>query len=118
MITGKLDVSIHVPTAGADFYFILPSKCVVTDVQLAVGSDPGDGDTVTVTSGGVAIGVVAFGSGVTAGDIGTYTSDATTGDTVLAAGATLKFVVTALADGDTAMGGYIEIDQYARTTLA
>ncbi|MCP4493240.1 MAG: hypothetical protein GY820_38950 [Gammaproteobacteria bacterium] len=116
MIPKKIDLSFPVAIGtGPTFYAVVPCRCTVTDVKLAVSIDPGDGDTVTVTSGGTAIGVVALGTGIAAGDIGVYTTDATTGDTVLAAGATLKFVVSTCAAA-THLVGYAEIDPHARVS--
>ncbi len=116
MIPTKIDVSFPVAiTTVTTFYAVVPCRCNVKDIKLACSIDPGDNETVTVTSGGVAIGVVDFGSGVTAGDIGTYTADSTTGETVLAAGAVLKFVTTSCTAA-THLVGYVELDQYARTT--
>lgn len=114
MIPTKIDVSFPVAiTTATTFYCVVPCRCTVTDVQLAMSIDPGDNETVTVTSGGTAIGVVTCGATALAGDIGTWTTDATTGDTVLEAGATLKFVTTSCTAA-THLCGYVELDQYAR----
>jgi hypothetical protein len=114
MIPKKLDVSFPVAiTTVTTFYAIVPCRCTVSDIQLACSIDPGDDETFTVTSGGVAIGVVDMGTGIAAGDIGTYTTDATTGDTVLEEGVTLKFVTTSMTAASH-FTGYVVIDQYAR----
>ena len=114
MIPKKINLSLPVAiTTATTFYAVVPCRCTITTVLLAASIDPGDNETVTVTSGGTAIGVIAFGATSSAGDIGTYTTDATTGDTVLAKGATLKFVTTEF-DAASHLVGYAEVDQYAR----
>ena len=111
----KIDLNLPVAvTTVTTFYTVVPVECIVKDVQLACSIDPGDDETFTVTSGGVAIGVVDMGTGIAAGDIGTYTANATTGDTVLDAGATLKFVTTSMTAASH-FSGYVEIDQFALT---
>lgn len=115
MIPEKIDLSLPVAASTVTtFYAVVPVKCIVKDIQLACSIDPGDAETFTVTSGGTAIGVVAMGSTIAAGAIGTYTTDATTGQTVLAAGATLKFVTTSMTAASH-FCGYVEIDPYALT---
>jgi len=114
MIPKKLDVSFPVAISTATtFYTVVPCRCTITDIKLACSIDPGDDETFTVTSGGTSIGVVDMGSDIAAGDIGVYTTNATTGDTVLEAGATLKFVTTSMTAASH-FAGYVEVDQYAR----
>ena len=116
MIPKKIDVSFPVAiTTVTTFYAVAPCRCTITDIKLACSIDPGDDETFTVTVGGTSIGVVDMGTAIAAGDIGTYTADATTGETVIEAGAAIKFVTTSMTAASH-FTGYVEVDQYARTT--
>lgn len=100
----------------------VPYECTIRDVTAVLQGDPGDGDTLTIEGGGsvasgaagatTTLGVVAFGSGVAAGTVGTWTEDATNGGMTLLAGSMLSFT---LSDGTAAdVDIDIELDPYAR----
>jgi len=98
-------------------YFYVPYRCTLRSISGIVQADPGDGETVTVTYGttvaaATAMGTLTFGTDIAAGAIGTWAADATTGDTVMAAGSYLKFVTSAAATAVCDLN--IELDPYAR----
>jgi phosphoribosylaminoimidazole (AIR) synthetase len=101
-------------------YFQVPYRCTLRKVSGIVQADPGDAETVTVTTeptvGGTsaALGTLTFGTDIAAGAVGTWAADATTGATVIEKGEFIKFVTSAGADADLDLN--IELDPYARTT--
>jgi len=97
-------------------YFIVPYICTLRDVAGIVQASPGTSETITFTenSAGTALGVLAFGVTVAAGGVGTWTTDADTGDHVLAADEKIKMVTTAGSAADCHLE--ITLDPYARTT--
>jgi len=105
-------------SAAATTYFYLPYRCTVRAIGGIVQANPGNAETITVTNeatvGGTstAVGVLTFGSSIDAGAIGTWTADATYGDTVFAAGSFLKFVTSAASAANCDID--IELDPYAR----
>ena len=105
-------------SAAATTYFYLPYRCTVRNISGIVQANPGDAETITVTNeatvGGTstAVGVLTFGSSIDAGAIGTWTADATYGDTVFAAGSFLKFVTSAASAANCDID--IELEPYAR----
>jgi len=98
-------------------YFIVPYRCTLRDLTGIVQADPGDDETVTVTTEptvggtGIDLGVLTFGNDIAAGAVGAWVADTTTGDTVVEAGAFLKFVTTAAATAILDIN--IELDPYA-----
>ena len=119
-----MDQDIHFQTqitwaAGAvTHYMRVPYRSTLRDVVALAQTDPGDAQTITITTeptvGGtaVALGVVAFGATSSDGAVGTWTTDATTGDHVLEAG---EFVVMTTTAGTAAQVDVdIEFDPYAR----
>lgn len=106
-------------TGALTTYFQLPYRCTVRNIKGIVQADPGDAETVTVTSeptvGGSAvdIGVLTFGTTIAAGAVGVWVADATTGETVLEEGTFLKFVTTA-ATAAAVLDLDIELDPLAR----
>ena len=115
------DIHFQLPlafaTGATTTFFPVPYRCTVRNITAIVQADPGDDETITVTYGATvaaatAIGVSTFGSDIAAGDLGTWAADATTGETVLAAGGFLKFVTSAAAAANVLVD--IELDPYAR----
>ena len=109
---------IHTLTGGASVsYLTVPYRCTLRDFATTLqGTDPGDGDTLTVTenSAGTALGVATFGSGLAAGDSATWVADTTTGDHVLAAGEVILVTGSVAANQPATVLIDIELDPYAR----
>ena len=116
------DISFQFPMAFASAalttYFQVPYKCTLRNLRGIVQADPGDGETITVTTedtvGGtaVALGLMTFGTTILAGAVGVWVADADYGDTVIGSGEFLKFVT---ATGSIAVCDLnIELDPYAR----
>lgn len=105
-------------SAAATTYFYLPYRCTVRNISGIVQEDPGDEEAITVTGEATVdgdstnIGVLTFGTEIAAGAIGTWTPDATAGDTVLEAGTFLKFVTSTASAANCDID--IELDPYAR----
>ena len=105
-------------TGALTTYFIVPYRCTLRDITGIVQADPGDDETVTVTTeptvGGTstALGVLTFGNDIAAGAVGAWVADATTGGTVVEAGAFFKFVTSAAAAA--VLDVNIELDPHAR----
>jgi len=110
MFPTKLDFSLTCSTSVTTFYLLAPCRCTIKDMQ-AVTNATENSDTITVTKGTTAIGVMALNND--AGSAGTWTANSSTGDTVFDEGDSIKCVVTGLAGSDI-VTGWIEIDQYAR----
>lgn len=93
--------SIDFSTGAVTEYFVVPYMCTLKSVSGIVQADPGDAQTITVTSGAAvgtattALGVLTFGSSIAAGAQGSWAKNATTGDTKLKEGDILKFVTSA-----------------------
>ena len=105
--------------AGTTTYFQLPYRCTMRELRGIVQADPGDGETVTVTHeptvGGssTAIGVMTFGTTISAGAVGAWVADSTDGDKVMEKDEFLKFVPSSGAATATCDLN-IELDPYAR----
>ena len=119
-----MDQDIHFQKSAAfasgalTTYMEVPYDCTLRACSGLVQADPGDDETVTVTTEptvggtGIALGVLTFGNDIAAGAIGTWAANATTGATKISAGAFLKFVTTAAAAAVLDLD--IELDPYAR----
>lgn len=115
MMPKTIDFSLLGATGAATtFYAVAPCRCTVKSMQAACSVDPGDAETITLTKGATAIGVLTYGTDIAAGATGTYAANSTTGDTVFEAGDAMKLVITQLTAAAT-FCGYIEVDEYART---
>ena len=102
---------------GADtiVYIPVPVKGTILDAGAACSADPGDAETIVLASGSTTVGTITFGSGIAAGAVGTYGADATNGETVFAAGSSIKATVSTLTAAATFVG-YVELDEFARVT--
>jgi len=119
-----LDTTKQVPLAVASSagttYLAVPYRCVLRDVraipQAAMSSAASAG--VTVTTGSTTLGTVAYtvdsSSAAAVGVAGTYTPNASTGQTVLAAGTVVKFAVASSAASASLILD-VELDPHART---
>lgn len=99
-------------------YFRVPYRSTLRNFVALAQTDPGDAQTITVTTeptvGGtsVALGVLAFGATSSDGAVGTWTANTSTGDHVLEAG---EFIVMTTTAGTAAQVDVdIEFDPYAR----
>jgi len=106
--------------AGADTttYLQLPYRCTMRDVRGIIQGANAAEETVTVTYGttvaaATAIGVLTFAIG-SAGGVGTWVADSTTGETKMAADGYLKFVVSSVGTDAAAINLDLELDPYAR----
>ena len=105
--------------AGTTTYFQVPYRCTMRNLRGIVQADPGDDETVTVTTedtvGGtaVAIGVLTFGNDIVPGGVGVWVEDATYGGTVIEKDEFLKFVPSS-GDAAATCDLNIELDPYAR----
>ena len=101
-----------------DYFFEVPFRSTIKDVRAACHVDPGDSETITLyDTSSTTLGVMAFGASVSAGDAGTWTEDASSGNTVLSKGDTVKLTVSQLSAvgiGST-IHVDIELDPHART---
>lgn len=110
--------TITFATGAVTEYFRVPYRCTLRGVSGVVQADPGDAETITVTGGATvatattALGTLTFGTDIAAGATGTWAANATTGSTVLEAGAFLKLVTSAAAAAKCDM--IIELDPFAR----
>lgn len=100
-------------------FFQVPYRCTLRNVSGIVQADPGDAETITFTGGATtaaatALGTLTFGSDIAAGAVGTWAADATTGNTVLAAGSYIKMVTSAASAAKCDL--IIELDPFARVT--
>jgi len=103
-------------TGGAVvMYWEVPYACTFRDLKGCVNADPGDSETITVYNAtqSKTLGVLAFGDDIAAGAKGTWTADATYGNTVCAAGDVLTFTFTQLTAAATAQL-IIELDPKCR----
>lgn len=119
MITDtRFQVPVIVASNAGNAYLSVPYRCVVRNVraipQAALAS--ASSGAVAVTNGSTAIGAVAYtvdSSGAAAAGVpGTYTANASTGSTVLAANAVVKFAATATSQN---LVLDVELDPHART---
>jgi hypothetical protein len=116
MFPKKIDFCLLGATgAAATFYVPVPTRCTIKGMQAACSIDPGDAETITIADGSNSVGVLTFGSDIAAGATGTYAADATYGETIFDAGDVMKITISQLTAAAT-FCGYIEIDEYARTT--
>lgn len=119
MITGNvISMELLGKSSGTvDYYVTAPFRCTIADVRSRCHVDPGDSETVTLAYGSYTLGVVAFGASVSAGAAGTWTEDASSGNTVIAAGGAIKVTLsqlTAVGVGSTVHVD-IELDPHALT---
>jgi hypothetical protein len=116
MFPKKIDFNLLGATGAATtFYAVIPTRCTVKGMQAACSADPGDAETITIKSGANTVGVLTYGTGIAAGAKGTYAADSTYGETVFAAEGVITIVISQLTAAAT-FCGYIELDEYARTT--
>lgn len=109
---------VVVSTSAATVYFSVPKRCVLRSVRalpqatLAVGAST----AITVAAGSTSLGAIAFAkdasSNAAAGVAGTYTPDASSGSTVLAANTVVTITAASMAQ-DFILD--IETDPYARS---
>lgn len=106
--------------AGAETttYWQIPYRCTMRNLRGIIQGANASAETVTVTYGttvaaATAIGVLTFAIG-SAGGVGTWVADTSTGDTVLAADGYLKFVVSTVGGDAAVINLDIELDPYAR----
>lgn len=122
----RFQIGFTATTSGYVAYLAVPYRCVVRDVritgQTAVSSiAAASAATVpfTVATGATTLGTVAVpaaGRDMAAGALGTYTVNASTGSTVLAANAVMKMTVAASSIAATGVFiADIELDPYARS---
>lgn len=104
--------------AGTTTYFQVPYRCTMRNLKGIIQDANASAETVTVTYGATAaaataIGVLTFSIG-SAGGVGAWVADATTGDTVMVADGFLKFVVSTVGSDAAVIDLDIELDPYAR----
>jgi hypothetical protein len=80
--------------AATTSYMVVPYNCVLRDAKAIVDGDPGDGETISLLNDSKTIGKVTFGSGITAGAMGTYAPDETNGELTLMANSSLSIVTS------------------------
>lgn len=103
--------------AAVTNYMVVPFICTLRDIS-AINQTSIDADeTITVTYGtttaaATAIGVLTFPTG--AGGEGVWVANATSGETVMAAGGYLKFLTSASAGAVSQCDLNITLDPYAR----
>lgn len=116
MFPKKISFSVLGATGGTvSIYVPLPSRCTIKSIQASPNADPGDAETITLKTGANTVGTLTFGTDIAAGATGTYAADSTYGETVFEADAVVSLTVSQLTAAAT-FNGYIEIDEYARTT--
>lgn len=116
----RFQVPLTVASSAGATYFAAPYRCVLRDVraipQAAMSSAASAG--VTVTTGSTSLGAVAYtvdsSSAAAVGVSGTYTPNASTGSTVMAAGSVIKFAVASSAASASLVLDF-ELDPHART---
>jgi len=124
----QLDLSAAASNAGAA-YLRVPYRCTVRDVRATIQNALASLSSIStvsiaVTNGSTSLGTVATSVAsvssaavVAAGAIGEYTTDASSGSTVLAADSLVKFAVAkaSLASAASSFLLDIELDPYARS---
>lgn len=101
--------------AATTVYIPVPCRCTILSAQASPSADPGDAETITFADGSTDVGVLTFGTDIAAGATGTYAADADDGENIFDAGDVIKVTVSQLTAAAT-FHGYIEIDEYCRTT--
>jgi len=119
MITGNvISMELLGKSSGTvDYYCTVPYRCTIGTVRSRCHVDPGDSETITLAYGSTTLGVVAFGASVSAGAAGTWTEDASSGNTVIPVGGAIKVTAsqfTAVGTGST-IHVDIELDPGALT---
>lgn len=116
MVPKKIDFCLLGATGGtATFYIPAPARCNIIRAQAACSVDPGDGETITLEKGANTVGVLTFGTDIAAGAVGVYAANATHGESIFDENEVIKVTISQLTAAAT-FCGYIEIDEYARTT--
>lgn len=112
-------------SANGTAYLAVPYRCTLRDVRATLQGALASlasvsAVTLTIANGSTSLGAIAFtpdASGdIAAGTVGTYTPDASSGSTVLAADAAIK--VTAVTAASSVASSYVldvELDPYARS---
>jgi hypothetical protein len=75
-------------------YAHVPYRSTFRQAWGVIQGDPGDSMVITVSVGSSTLGTLTWGASVAAGDQGTWAANASTGDTIMAAAAALKFVTS------------------------
>jgi len=92
-------------------YFPAPYRCIVKELDVAPGVDPGDAETVTVKKSTTTVGVLTFGTDIAAGASGAYVADATNGYTVFEKGDNIILECSQLTAAAT-FNGHLKLDRH------
>jgi hypothetical protein len=112
MITGNtISMELLGKSSGTvDYYCQVPYRCTIRTVRANCHVDPGDSETITLAWGSYTLGSMAMGSSLSAGSAGTWTEDASSGNTVISANGAIKVTTSAFSAVGTGSTIHLEIE--------